>query len=108
MVDKIQTDNRDSLLISGKFLEKKAPSDKYWMVKYFKTELKFKFLVYYSMFRSHYYFCKHTGMYCTDRYLKYLKNSYCELEDLHAKSKEEFDLDTLSLLESGKYKIIRR
>jgi hypothetical protein len=100
--------DRDLALVSGVFLEDKIPSDKHWLVNYFKTGVKFKFLVYYSIFRSHYYFSRHTGLHCTARYLCYLKNLLCDLENLHKKSKKDFDLDTLSLLESGKYKIERR
>lgn len=98
-------EERDRNLVSGSFLEDNIPNDKLWMCKYFSSEIQKRFLIYFLIFRSHFYFERHTGICCTKRYLKYMKKKFSALEDAHKKAKEEFDLEVLSNIEMGKYEI---
>jgi hypothetical protein len=98
-------EERDRNLVSGSFLDDNIPNDKLWMCKYFSSKIQKRFLIYFIIFRSHFYFERHTGIYCTKRYLKQMKKKFSSLEDAHKKAKKEFDLDTLSDIEMGKYKI---
>jgi hypothetical protein len=101
----IKVEERDRNLISGAFLENNISAEYLWMRKYFTTETQSRFLIYFTIFRSHYYFVRHTGVYCTSRYLKKMKKMFSILENAHKKAKEDFDLDVLSEIEMGKYKI---
>lgn len=100
----IKVEERDRNLVSGVFLEDNIPSDKFWMCKYFKSEIQKRFLIYFLIFRSHFYFTRHTGTYCTKRYLKKMKKFFSFLENEHKKAKENFDLDLLSEIEMGNFK----
>lgn len=95
---------RDRNLVSGNFLEDNIPHDKLWMCKYFKSEIQKRFLIYFLVFRIQYQFSRHTGIPCSLRYVKKMKKKFKILEKVHAKAKQEFDLDTLSQIEMGNYK----
>jgi hypothetical protein len=99
-------EERDRNLISGLFLEDNIAHDKFWMCKYFKSEIQKRFLIYFLIFGSHYYFNRHSGIPCTKRYLKKMKKKFTVLENLHKQAKENFDLETLSKIEMGKYKLM--
>ena len=98
-------EERDRNLISGAFLDDNIPHEKLWMCKYFKSEIQKRFLIYFLIFKSHYYFQRHAGIPCTKRYLKQMKKKFSFLENAHKKAKENFDLDILSKIEMGKYKV---
>lgn len=101
----MKVEERDRNLISGSFLEDEIPQNKFWMTKYFTSEIQKRFLIYFLIFRSHYYFVRHTGFYCTKRYLKKMKKYFCNLEEAHEDAKKNFNLEKLSEIEMGKYKI---
>ena len=96
-------EERERKLISGCFLDNNVPQDKYWLTKYFTSEIQIRFLVYYLIFGSHYYFVRHTGVYCTSRYLKKMKKKFSNLENAYKKAKLNFDLEKLSQIEMGNY-----
>lgn len=96
-------EERERKLISGSFLEDEVPKEKYWLTRYFTSHIQRKFLVYYLNFGSHYYFTRHTGIYCTSRYLKQMKKKLCLLEDAHEQARLNFDLEKLSEIEMGNY-----
>lgn len=98
---------RDSNLVSGLFLEDNIPNNKYYLKKYFKSNLQNKFLCYYLAFGSYYYFSRHSGVKCSLRYLKIMKKKLVFLENLRDKAKKDFDLDLLQNIENGNYKYER-
>lgn len=100
----VKVEERDRNLISGIFLEDNIPQDKFWMTRYFTSEIQKRFLIYFLIFKSHYYFVRHTGMHCSSRYLKKMKKFFSFLEDSHKKAKENFDLELLSEIEMGNFK----
>lgn len=101
----IKVEERDRNLVSGSFLEDDVSQENIWMCKYFTSEIQKRFLIYFLLFKSHFYFVRHTGVYCTERYLKKMKKMFSVLESAHKKAKEDFDLDALSEIEMGNYKI---
>ena len=56
------------------------------------------------LFDSAYYFCRHTGVMCSLRYVKKMKRKYSYLIRKHDEAKKNFDLDLLVLIENGKFK----
>jgi hypothetical protein len=97
-------ENRDRNLVSGFFLEDYIPPDKLWMTKYFTTSIQKRFLIYFLIFGSCFYFVRHTGIYCTTRYLKKMKKFFYKLQKAHEDAKKNFDLEKLSEIEMGNYK----
>lgn len=100
----VKVEERDRNLVAGVFLEDCIPNDKIWMCKYFTSEIQKRFLIYFLIFRSHFYFLRHTGVYCTSRYLKKMKKFFCILEEEHKKAKQNFDLEKLSEIEKGNFR----
>lgn len=98
-------DERDRNLISGFFLEDFLPSDKIWLKKYFKTSIQKRFLIYFLIFESHFYFVRHTGIYCSERYLNNMGKKISELQKAHEYAKNNFDLEKLADIEMGKFKV---
>lgn len=98
-------EERDRNLIAGLFLEDYIPSDKLWMTKYFTTSVQKRFLIYFLIFGSYFYFVRHTGVYCTSRYLKKMKKFFCNLQKAHEDAKNNFDLEKLAEIEMGNFKL---
>lgn len=99
--------DRDLQLIGGKFIDEPIDSEKYWMKKYFKTKIQYQFLKYFSIFGSISQFVNHTGFFCTSRYLKKMKKKYIILINCHRNFKEKGDFESVSRLETGKFKICK-
>jgi len=91
--------------VAGLFLDDYIPSNKLWMTKYFTTSVQRRFLIYFLIFGSHFYFIRHTGVYCTSRYLKKMKKNFCNLQKAHDDAKKNFDLDKLAEIEMGNFKL---
>lgn len=98
-------EQRDRNLVAGSFLEDYIPSDKLWMTKYFTTSIQKRFLIYFLIFGSHFYFNRHTGIYCTIRYLKKMKKMFSKLQKAHENAKINFDLEKLAEIEMGNFKL---
>lgn len=75
------------------------------MTKYFDTELRFAFLVYFLTFRSAFHFCRHTGFSCSIRYLKRMKKQFLLLEKLHSEAKINLDFEKIANIETGNLKL---
>lgn len=98
---------RDLIFLSGEFNDFEIPKEKNYLFKYFRKEIQQRFIRYFFAFNSFDNFVDHTGFYCQKRWLKMLYNKLLKLEALHKESKSVLDLDTLTKIESGKYKIRR-
>lgn len=93
----------DLLFISGDFFDMNIPKDKKYLKKYFRTSIEKQFLRYYIVFNTRHRFVEHTGIFVKLRWLQVLEKRFKYLTNEHLKSKMEFDLDKLELIESGKY-----
>lgn len=96
--------DKDLKLVSGSFLIDHIPSDKLWLRKYFSSNIQNRFLIYILLFDSVFYFSRHTGISCSQRYLKTMKKRYRYLIKKHDEAKKNFNLDLLVLIENGKFK----
>lgn len=103
----ISREDKDMLLISGCFFEDDIDKSKKWLLKYFKSKIQKRFLVYRLTFNGYYYFMRHTGISCSTRYLEKLNNKMKVLLKLHEEAKSNFDLDFLSQIEMGKIKNLK-
>lgn len=90
--------------VSGNFFDITLPKEKRYLLKYFKTSIEKQFLQYFYIFNNVTYFCLHTGIPCTERWLYKMKQKLLEIEAAHEKSRQVFDIEKLALIESGKWK----
>lgn len=91
--------------ISGKFLEINLPKEKEYLFKYFRTPLQQSLIQYYLIFGSLTKFIDHTGYACNPWWIRDLKRKLKRLEEAHTKAKQEMDLEKLTKIEVGKYKV---
>jgi len=94
----------DLKLVSGKFFDSVLPKDKQYLLKYFDTEVQEMFLRYYLEFGNTSHFTEHTGYICTKRWLRGLRSRYKKLLAARKQAQKEMDLDTLELIQMGKFK----
>jgi len=94
---------RDLALVSN-FLGPVSKENK-WLMRYFKTRTRRRFLKYYLTFGCVARFCQHSGEVCTKRYVKKMKRQYILLVAKHNRAKADFDLDCLESMEKGKCKL---
>ena len=95
---------KDLKFISGEFFDYEIPKDKKWLKKYFKTPFQRQFLRYFLIFDNLDYFVAHTGINVHLRYLKRLRVKYYILLEMKKIAKENFDMQKLWLVESGRIK----
>jgi len=101
---------RDLHFISGRFFEFQIPKDKRYLLKYFKGKLQVAFLRYYMVFSNSKNFIEHTGYKCDKSLLSRLEKRYRNLTkfyDYNKKSFTEEGLKNISLIESGKFKLVK-
>lgn len=91
--------------ISGNFFEREVPKNKRYYLKYYTTKIQKQFLLYYIFFRSTERFVEHTGLFVLKRWLQTLEARFIELEKAHKLAKEEFDIEKIAEIESGKFKL---
>jgi hypothetical protein len=91
--------------VAGNVDDAALPKEKLYLLKYFKTHIQREFLKYYLLFGNFANFVNHTGCHCGKRWPYYMRDKLEQLEAVHAQAKDNFDLDTLLLIESGKYKL---
>jgi hypothetical protein len=99
---------KDLDFFSGKFFEFQIPKEKRYLLKYFKSDLQINFLKYYMIFRNTKNFSNHTGYKCSESLKKKLEKRFNDLVELYDKSKTSFTeegLQTIQLIESGKFKL---
>lgn len=92
-------------IVSGEIFDYQIPEDKRYLIKYFKTPTEIQFLRYYLLIGNIKFFSDHTGHHCTDRYLRKLKWKFELLTGLVDKAKDEMDMEILSIIKSGKYRV---
>lgn len=103
----ISREDKDMMLISGCFFEDDIDKSNVWLLKYFKSDIQRRFLKYYFTFDGYYYFRRHTGIFCSTRYLETMKKRLSYLLKLHEDAKSNFDLDLLTEVEMGKIKNLK-
>jgi hypothetical protein len=96
---------RDLKLISGEFFDLLLPKEKQYLLKYFETGVQLQFLYYYYTFQSINRFVEHTGHSASKRWLIILRNRYNKLVKIYDAAKENMDFETLSLINSKKFKV---
>jgi len=99
---------KDLMFLSGAFFDTEIPKDQQFLLKYFKTDLQRAFLRYYLAVEVVINFVDHTGYYCSDRYLWQQQARLLNVLDAHKQAKENFDLDLVWKIESGKYKCSKK
>lgn len=103
----ISREDKDMRLVSGCFFEDDIDKNNSWLLKYFKSDIQLRFLKYYLTFGGYYYFRRHTGIFCSTRYLESLKKRLSFLLNMHKEAKSNFDLDLLAKVEMGKIKNLK-
>lgn len=94
--------------ISGKYSEIEIPKKYMFLTKYFNTEIQNIFLKYYWVFRDWRNFVDHTGVYCSERYLRKQVDCFCILMKAHEDLVgvlDENHMKKFQLLIEGKYKV---
>lgn len=94
---------RDAIIIGGLFLEDPIPRDKFWLLRYCKTDLQKHFMRYMVHVGTHYHFVEHTGYFMEVRYLKRILKRYKKLVAAHLAAKQNGDFDKLAEIEMGLY-----
>jgi N-acetylmuramoyl-L-alanine amidase CwlA len=95
-------------LISGKYLEIEIPKKYIFLKKYFDTEIQQMFLRYFWVFRDWKNFVDHTGIYCSERYLRKQTDCFNILMEAYedaAGTLDEAHMKKLQSLIEGKFKV---
>ena len=95
----------DLIWIHGDFETDNLPPEKEFLKKYFVKKEKKIFLYYMHFFNSSKSFVDHTGVYFSPSMICRLEQKYHFLIENYTKAKKEFDLKTISDLESGLFDI---
>ncbi len=99
--------NFDLEFISGRFFDFELPRGQRYLLKYFRTDIQRQFVRYYCAFGNVKYFVEHTGRYCKKRWLQLLSVRLNLLEEVLKKARAEMNLETVALIESGRFKFAR-
>lgn len=97
--------DQEMAFIGGQFFDLDLPKEKRYLLKYFKSGIQQQFLRYMLMFGTCVRFTEHTGYHCSKRWLKMLKSRLRRLEAARIAAREAMDLETLTLIETGKYHV---
>tara|TARA_Y100000034_G_scaffold43496_3_gene53106 strand:- start:28145 stop:28462 length:318 start_codon:yes stop_codon:yes gene_type:complete len=97
-------ENLELEFLAGNYFDYEIPTEKSYLLKYFKTKIQLHFLKYYLKFGSRSSFADHTGIYCSDRYLLKLEHKLQDLEDAVKEAKLTFSFETLEVINLGKWK----
>lgn len=89
--------------LGNSYWEEPLPPDKWFLLKYFNTDIQSKFVRYYYKFRSIDKFVDHTGIYCGDRWLQMMRRKFEEYENSMRLAKSRIDLESISRIENGKH-----
>lgn len=95
----------DLAFLSNQYVDYEVPKDKRYLLKYFRTPVQRDFLKYYFVFGNFDHFIDHTGHACQKRWLKLLFKKMQKIELMRNKAKQDFDLEQLAKIESGKLKL---
>lgn len=106
----------DLELISGHFLDSPLDKSKEYLLHYFEEEPQRAFLVYCFHFPKiftragkplHEHFVAHTGVYCSHRAIHKWSKRLRDLESALQRAYAESDLDTLSQIKGGTFRLKR-
>jgi hypothetical protein len=95
---------KEAVFLAGLFFDYEIPRDKQFLLKYFRTPLERQFVRYYMCFGEIDNFVDHTGYFCQKRWVRILKKRMDKLLNVQETYKNNFELDKLKELESGRYK----
>lgn len=98
-------ENLELEFLAGNYFDYEIPSEKSYLLKYFKTDIQLHFLKYYLKFNTRKTFTDHTGVHCTERYLIRLEEKLYKLEEAVKKAKLEFDFEQLEKINTGKWRM---
>lgn len=88
-----------------RFLFLEIPKEKRFLLKYFRGKIQRYFLKYFIFFGDHKNFVDHTGLCCSEKWLKFLEKKYNDLIYIHSISKSSLDFEKLAEVEYGNIKI---
>lgn len=97
----------DLEFIAGDFFDLDLPKNKRYLFKYFRSDIQRQFVRYYHVFGNVTHFVDHTGWYCERRWLQLLLARLSLLERTLKKARAEMDFETITLIESGRFKFAR-
>ncbi len=101
---------KDLKFIAGHFSEFQIPKEKAYLLRYFTSDVQIAFLKYFMIFGNHKQFQSHTGFACDESLCRKLEKRYLGLVKLYDEAKKSFTeegLETLHLIESGKFNLTR-
>lgn len=96
---------KEAIFLAGQFFNFDVPREKLFLFKYFRSPLENQFVKYYLCIGEIDNFVDHTGCFCQMKWLKILRKRIEGLLAAHNKYKSECNLEKLSEIESGKYKL---
>lgn len=96
---------KEAVFLAGLFFEYDIPREKQFLLKYFRSPLEKQFVRYYLCFGEMDNFVDHTGFFCQKRWLRILKKRIDKIMSVHENYKNNFELDKLREMESGRYKL---
>lgn len=96
---------KDAIFLSGLFFDFDVPREKMFLFKYFRSPLEKQFVKYYLCMGEIDNFVDHTGYFCQMKWLKVLRKRIEGLLAAHSESKRECNLEKLSEIENGKFKL---
>lgn len=97
--------NHDLLFLARQWEIVELPKEKKYLFKYFDTPIQNTFLKYFYVFGDYSNFVDHTGLICSERWLTTLHDRLQKLQKLHREARENMDMTSLALIESGNFKI---
>ena len=95
---------KDALFLAGVFFNFDVPRDKQFLFKYFRTAIEKQFVKYYLCFGDIDNFVDHTGYFCQKRWIVMLKKRMDKILSVYREYKNNFELEKLREIESGRYK----
>jgi hypothetical protein len=96
---------KDIKFLAGMYMDYTLPAEKVYILKYFRSELEQAFVRYYNMFGEIDLFIEHTGFYCQFRWVRILKKRFDKIVNAHTICKKNFELQELSKIEAGDFKV---
>lgn len=91
--------------LSGRFFEYEIPKSKEFLLKYFKKPMEREFVRYYLCFGTTANFADNAGVRCSRAKARLLKKRLETLVKVHKEAKDNIELELLTQIEMGKYKI---
>lgn len=84
------------------------PKEHSFLNRYFKTKVQRAFLKYYYVFRDKQNFVDHSGFLATSSFILKMAGKFNYLLSEFDKAKKNVDLEKLSAIQSGKFKVLKK